>query len=240
MMGPVMISARHRLSWTPSSSKIFLLSEVSFHRCAETPRRRTKSTRSRAPSSSPPSSCLSKVRSPSPHSQPSSGTFALKIPNCSFFFAALRAAVRIRHRRTATGEERLQSVNMVSIVAELDGCWAAASAGPLPTALHAAAAWQRRQAGCGGGWRLDGAERLLVPCAELCRPLLSGREPRVWPACFARLWSCSAARRRLRLSPVPALSTGGSSWLSVWDALLLARAHGLTGRRCPDKKMNVQ
>ena len=152
------------------------------------------------------------------------------------FFAALRAAVRIRHRRTATGEEHLQSVNMVSIVAELDGCWAAASAGPLPTALHAAAAWQRRQAGCGGGWRLDGAERLLVPCAEMWRPLLSGREPRVWPACFARLWSCSAARRRLRLSPVPALSTG--LIVVVWDSL--ARARGLTGRRCPDQKMNVQ
>ena len=125
---------------------------------------------------------------------------------------------------------------MVSIVAELDGCWAAASAGPLPTALHAAAAWQRRQAGCGGGWRLDGAERLLVPCAELWRPLLSGREPRVWPACFAHLWSCSAARRRLRLSPVPALSTG--LIVVVWDSL--ARAHGLTGRRCPDQKINVQ
>ena len=141
-----------------------------------------------------------------------------------------------RHRRTATGEEHLQSVNMVSIVAELDGCWAAASVGPLPTALHAAAAWQRRQAGCGGGWRLDGAERLLV-----CRVLRCGGrsfpgEPRVWPACFARLWSCSAARRRLRLSPVPALSTG--LIVVVWDSL--ARAHGLTGRRCPEKKINVQ
>ena len=92
VMGPVMISARHRLSWTPSSSKFFLLSEVSFHRCAETPRRRAKSTRRRAPSSSPPSSCLSKVRSPSPYTQPSRGLFALKIPNCSFF-SALRAAV---------------------------------------------------------------------------------------------------------------------------------------------------
>ena len=90
-MGPVMISAKHRLSWTPSSSGFFLLSEVSFHRCAETPRRRAKSTRRRAPSSSPPSSCLSEVRSPSPYTQPSSGLFALKIPNCSFF-SALRAA----------------------------------------------------------------------------------------------------------------------------------------------------
>ena len=92
MMGPVMISARHRLSWTPSSPKFFLLSEVSFHRCAETPRRRTKSTRRRAASSSPPSSCLSKVRSPSPYTQPSRELFGLKIPNCSFFFRAARGS----------------------------------------------------------------------------------------------------------------------------------------------------
>ena len=92
VMGPVMISARHRLSWTPASSKFFLLSEVSFHRCAETPRRRAKSTRRRAPSSSPPSSCLSKVRSPSPYTQPSRELFALKIPNCSFFFRAARGS----------------------------------------------------------------------------------------------------------------------------------------------------
>ena len=138
--------------------------------------------------------------------------------------------------RTATGEERLQSVNMVSIVAELDGCWAAASAGRLSTALPAAAMLHRRQAGFGGCWRLDGAGWLLAARDELWRPLLSGREPRVWPACFARLWSCSAARRRLCLSPVPALSTG--LIVVVWDSL--ARAHGLTGRRCPDQKINVQ
>ena len=92
MMGPVMISAKHRLSWTPASSNFFLLSEGSFHRCAETPRRRTKSTRSRAASSSARSSFLGSVRSPSPHSQPSSETFALKIPNCSFFFRAARGS----------------------------------------------------------------------------------------------------------------------------------------------------
>ena len=78
VMGPVMISTRSRLSWWGASSVFFLLVEVRVQRCAETPRSRVKSTQRTPPSSSPWSTSISKVRSPSPHSQPTSETFALK------------------------------------------------------------------------------------------------------------------------------------------------------------------
>ena len=134
-MGPVMISAKHRLSWTPSSSNFFLLSEVGVHWCAETPRRRTKSTRRRAASSSARSSFLSSVRSPSPHSQPSSGTFALKIlaetHTCMHIFvlpaAGKRCSSSSREAQLADGHHQLAArqrrlrLQWLAVVA-LGGC----------------------------------------------------------------------------------------------------------------------
>ena len=78
-VGSIVISAKCRLSWWGASPTFFLLSEVRFQRCAETPRSLVKSPRSTPPSSSPWSSFLSTVCSPSRHSQPSSETFDLKL-----------------------------------------------------------------------------------------------------------------------------------------------------------------
>ena len=78
-MGSIVISVKCRLSWNLSSPPFFLLSEVGFQRCAETPRRRSKSAQRQAVSSSPWSTFLSEVRSPSPCAQPIHETFDLKI-----------------------------------------------------------------------------------------------------------------------------------------------------------------
>ena len=78
-MGSIVISVKRRLAWTPPSPQFFLLSEVRFQRCAETPRRRSKSAQRRAASSSPWSTFLSTVRSDLPYAQPTSELFDLKI-----------------------------------------------------------------------------------------------------------------------------------------------------------------
>ena len=78
-MCSIVISVKRRLAWTPPSPQFFLWSEVRFQRCAETPRRRSKSAQRRAASSSPWSTFLSEVRSDLPYAQPTSETFDLNI-----------------------------------------------------------------------------------------------------------------------------------------------------------------